>query len=242
MIGFFDHYSCFFRPGDGATSNTQRLNVRWLGMIGAQRDALAGKRVLEAGCYNGRWLLAALRAGAHHVVGIELYPELADEARRNLDMLGIPPDRYTIVVGDFFECARGVDAGIDTLLVPGFVDNAVRNVSIFDYFAACPATRMIYDEWIVPDDEAIIKLYQLWHNTIHCVPSAGALAMLARCHSLIRSDDVDYSAILGAATPQEKALFSSKGLHATQDDPIIDYKVGARITCRFTKQAARPAE
>jgi tRNA A58 N-methylase Trm61 len=96
-------------------------------MIGAQAEALAGKRVIEAGCWNGRWLFAALQAGASHVVGTEEMPDWAEQARRNLEALGVPKERYTILVGNFFDHIDKVDFQVDTLLIPGFVGMGLRN-------------------------------------------------------------------------------------------------------------------
>jgi len=47
-----------------------------------------GERVLEIGAGSG-FISACLRAMATHVRSLEIFPELADEARRNLALLGV---------------------------------------------------------------------------------------------------------------------------------------------------------
>jgi len=206
-------------------------------MIGAQSGALAGKRVMEAGCWNGRWLFAALQAGASHVVGTEEMPQWAERARSNLEALGVPKDRYTILTGNFFEHIAKADFEIDTLLVPGFVGMGLRNFSVFDHFRESRATCMIFDDWVFPGADPIVQLRRSG-EILHAVPSSAAIELYAATHSLARLD-FDYAAVLGPPSEAERALFAVQGLGALPIDPIIDYKLGARITVRFTKALAR---
>jgi hypothetical protein len=236
MSGFFDSYPCFTQ-GDEVVSNPQRLNLRWSGMIGAQQEALAGKRVMEAGCMDGRWLFAALQAGASHAVGIEESPEWAERASRNLEGLGVPADRYTILSGNFFDHAAKCDYEADTLFVVGFIGMGLRNFAIFDQFRYSSATCMIFDDWVFPGTDPIVRLYPSG-AILHTVPSSAALDLFAPSNSLARVD-FDYAAVLGLPSDMERSLFDSRRWEAMTLDPIIDYKVGARITARFTKNAFR---
>ena len=88
-------------------STPERLNLRWHGLIDAQRDVIQGRRVLEAGCWNGRWLYAAYRAGAISVVGTESDREQARLASSALTDLGVPMHQFKIFNDDFYSLARG---------------------------------------------------------------------------------------------------------------------------------------
>ena len=59
----------------------------------------AGDVVYEPGPGDGRVLIAAVRAGAEKAVGVELDPEMAEEARARVKDAGLA-DRVTIVEGD----------------------------------------------------------------------------------------------------------------------------------------------
>ena len=48
-------------------------------------EAFSGRRVLDAGCAYGGFLVAAREAGARRVVGLDINPELIDLARLQLD-------------------------------------------------------------------------------------------------------------------------------------------------------------
>jgi len=67
---FFDRF-----PRLRTTSTTdvrgERLEYRYRALIERNGELIRGKRVLDLGSHDGRWMLAALDAGARHVVGIE---------------------------------------------------------------------------------------------------------------------------------------------------------------------------
>ena len=54
---------------------------------------LRGRRVVDAGCGSGRYMLHALRRGAAHVVGADLSPEMLERARAELgdDRVAVTP-------------------------------------------------------------------------------------------------------------------------------------------------------
>ena len=53
---------------------------------------LNNKRVLDAGCGTGRWLLKAAAAGAAKVVGLDFSPRMLAQARQNLELLYAEPN------------------------------------------------------------------------------------------------------------------------------------------------------
>jgi hypothetical protein len=214
-------------------SDMRRLNLRWHGIIRAQQDLIGGRHVVEAGCWDGRWLFAALSAGARHVTGTEKFPEIADAARRNLRSLGISADRYTILTGDFFEVAGEIADDIETLLILGFIGMGLPNFAIFDFFQDSSATAAVFDDWVIKSERAFIELWDA-DSILHTIPSDGAITLLGS-RLAPRRADFDYSDITDKPSDAGLSLFQSKGLASLADDPIIDYKLGARMTARFTK-------
>lgn len=78
------------------------------------RRVLAGfapeKRILNAFSYTGAFAVAALRAGAQHVVNVDSSQPALRQAAHNLEMNGIAPDRYENRCQDVFEALRGFRA------------------------------------------------------------------------------------------------------------------------------------
>jgi hypothetical protein len=99
---FFEHFPRFLE-----TSETgpwlDRLNARYLGLIHANRELIAGARVLDLASHDGRFSFAALQNGAARVVGIEHEPHLVSKANDNMEHHGVDRDRYEFVLGDMFE-------------------------------------------------------------------------------------------------------------------------------------------
>lgn len=60
-------------------------------------------RVLEFPSRDGRWGLAALDAGAAHVVGVEALPRLAAKAARTFADFGVSRELYEFINADIFE-------------------------------------------------------------------------------------------------------------------------------------------
>jgi tRNA (adenine57-N1/adenine58-N1)-methyltransferase len=85
-----------------------------LGAILIEADIAPGQRVLEAGVGSGALSMALLRAGAE-VVGYELRPDFADQARANVEaMLGVGA-RYRVEQRDVYEGIE--ERGLDRILL-----------------------------------------------------------------------------------------------------------------------------
>ena len=73
--GFFADYPRFFETSVTDTRG-RRMEYRHAALIAANRERIAGLRVLDLASHDGRWSFAALQAGATRVTGIEARPEL----------------------------------------------------------------------------------------------------------------------------------------------------------------------
>jgi 23S rRNA (cytosine1962-C5)-methyltransferase len=62
-----------------------------------------GKRVLNCFAYTGAFSLYALRGGAAQVTGVDIAPQAAGEAARNLQLNGFDVDVNSFIVADCFE-------------------------------------------------------------------------------------------------------------------------------------------
>jgi 2-polyprenyl-3-methyl-5-hydroxy-6-metoxy-1,4-benzoquinol methylase len=90
--GFFDSYPRFYSTSQtGAKPN--RLNKRHRALIDSNEAIIRGKSVLDIASHDGRWSLAAYRAGACHVVGIEAREHLVKSAQANMREYQVPGDQ-----------------------------------------------------------------------------------------------------------------------------------------------------
>jgi 23S rRNA (cytosine1962-C5)-methyltransferase len=63
----------------------------------------AGKRVLNCFAYTGAFSLYAIRGSATQVTGVDIAPQVAAEAARNLQLNGFDVDAHPYIVADCFE-------------------------------------------------------------------------------------------------------------------------------------------
>ena len=92
-VDFFTEYPRFFQTGRSDLRG-RRMQHRHTALIEANRDAIAGKRVLDLASHDGRWSFAALAAGAHHVTGVEARRNLVESAHQTFGAYGVHRDRY----------------------------------------------------------------------------------------------------------------------------------------------------
>jgi SAM-dependent methyltransferase len=153
---FFDTYSRFVD-----TSETgpwlDRLNARYLALIHANRELLAGARVLDLACHDGRFGFAALQNGAAHVVGIDVKDHLLRTGQEHFASYGITPDRYTFLVGDMFDCLdRG--APYDVVFCFGILYHITEQLELLTRIAELNPRHVIVDTNVSALDGAVIEI------------------------------------------------------------------------------------
>lgn len=155
--GFFDAHPLFLESSTVA-ADRQRLNLRHEAIIAQNRDALEGARVLDIASHDGRWSLAALEAGAIHVIGAEGRPELVAASERNLAAYGVSPDRYRFVQGDLFETLGREPGKVDTVLCLGFLYHTLRYEEFFAVVDRFDPRFLILDTQVALRPEPVIEL------------------------------------------------------------------------------------
>ncbi len=128
--GFFTDYPLFYSNSRVGTK-PPRLAKRHTVLIEQQSDLIAGKRVLDIASHDGRWSFAALKAGASHVTGIELCPELVSTAESTFKQYGIPKTDYRFMTGDFFDVAPKLEGHFDTVFLFGFLYHTLKHAELF---------------------------------------------------------------------------------------------------------------
>ena len=146
--GFFDNFNRFYGTSSTGVSPA-RLNRRYDAIIAPNAATLRGKRVLDIASHDGRWALAALNAGAVHVMGIEARQDLVEHAGANLAHYGIDRSSYRFVCADAFEGVRSAGA-FDVVICAGFYYHTVRHAELFDLMERTGARLIIVDTAVAP--------------------------------------------------------------------------------------------
>jgi SAM-dependent methyltransferase len=155
---FCDRFPRFLETTETIPSRS-RLNARWRAIIGWNMAVLAGRRVLDLGCHDGRWSFAALEAGASHVTGVEARAHLAKKAAENFNYFGVPAGAYDIVTGDAVEALRGMKIGsVDILMCLGFFYHTLEHMRLLLEARRLGAEYLIIDTSISPAKEPIVAL------------------------------------------------------------------------------------
>ena len=150
---FFDDYPRFFTTSK-ASPFQPRLNGRYRAIIEPHIPRLSRARVLDIASHDGRWSLAALKAGAAHVTGIEARQHLVDLANSNLAHYGIDRSRYTFTCGDVFTLLRSAGK-FDVVLCLGFYYHTLRQVELFDLMDRTGADFIVIDTEVTPPGDEI---------------------------------------------------------------------------------------
>jgi SAM-dependent methyltransferase len=215
--GFFDDYPRFAETSKTGPS-LNRINARHRVIIDGHREFFNGARVLDLASHDGRFTLAAIRAGAREVVGIEHDPELIERANDNFRELGVEPETYQFLCRDLFE---GFDdlGRFDVVLCFGILYHVNDHLTLLSNIAAVEPSVVLIDTHVSAHEGAVIELRSPLGvspprpgSGIEGHPSRGALEALTSTLGWTGTY-VDWAA---AAKPD--------------DEGIDDYLSGKRVT------------
>ncbi len=235
---FCDLYPRFLETTETVPSRA-RLNARWRAIIGWNEAILAGRRVVDLGCHDGRWSFAALKAGAAHVIGIEARAHLVRKAEQNFSHYGVSADAYRFVTGEAVEALRGLKAGsVDVVLCLGFFYHTLEHMRLLLEAKRLGAEYVIVDTSISPVPEPIIALaFEAVDDTRNAIDYSGAETGKALIGAPSKSGLL---AMLDYAGYQ--ADFFDWRDNAVDDwSGLPDYAADLRVTVRARLQRAAPA-
>lgn len=173
--GFFDAYPKFFTTSDTAAA-PDRLNQRYRALIQSNAAIIRGKRIVDIASHDGRWSLAANKAGAEYVLGIEARPHLVQVACDNLREYTGPGRAVEFVQGDVFsELDRLPPERFDTVFCFGFLYHTIDHMSLLRKIARLGASHLIIDTWISSRRGCIIEVLDegVDHESQAAVPDPG---------------------------------------------------------------------
>jgi 2-polyprenyl-3-methyl-5-hydroxy-6-metoxy-1,4-benzoquinol methylase len=158
--GFFDSYPRFYSTSSTAAA-PDRLNQRHRALIETNAGIISGRRVLDIASHDGRWSLAAHKAGAEYVLGIEARQHLVDSARDNMREYGVPAGKVEFVRGDVMvELNKLASGRFDTVFCFGFLYHTIDHMPLFRKIARLKPTSVVIDTTISLRLGSVIEVHE----------------------------------------------------------------------------------
>jgi precorrin-6B methylase 2 len=156
--GFFDQCPRFSSTSETASA-PDRLNQRYRALIQSNLELISGRRVLDIASHDGRWSLAAHKAGADYVLGIEARPHLIEAARGNVAEYRVPAGKVEFVEGDIMvELDRLEASRFDTVFCFGFLYHTIDHMALLRKIARLEPSSLVVDTAISTRPESVIEV------------------------------------------------------------------------------------
>lgn len=207
---FFDDYPRFYETSR-TSPHRDRLNMRYEAIFGQQSEVFTGARVLDIASHDGRWSLAALKAGAKEVVGIEGRPELVASAQETFAHYGIARERYRFFASDVFPAVASDDMKFDVVLCLGFLYHTLRYNELMFHIRQMQPRHLIIDTDVIPrkaplvrvrvervarEGNAIADRYSHGDGVLKGVPSLAAVHQLLAAYDFELEELSDWASLL----------------------------------------------
>jgi glycosyltransferase involved in cell wall biosynthesis/SAM-dependent methyltransferase len=107
--------------------------------------SLKGRRVLDLGCNAGFWSLAAIEAGAEHVLGLDARPMHVEQAELVFSARGVDPDRYEFRCADIYDVDLTAEGPFDLVLFLGLLYHVHDPVGLFERLRRWTSELLVVD-------------------------------------------------------------------------------------------------
>jgi 2-polyprenyl-3-methyl-5-hydroxy-6-metoxy-1,4-benzoquinol methylase len=205
---FFERYEGLIkRLPEGSNSATGfvgaiRLRRRYEALVWQNRALFRNARVLDLISLDGFWSVAALDAGAAHVVAVETSRQAAETGATNLAELGVDSGSYRFINSKIFAALEGfAPQQFDVILCKGFVEYC-QSAELFLQLSRLRPKHVILDTRITPGDKPISrfalakKSMKGRKGRITSTPTHELITFLSQ--SDFRCRLVDWQAMIGA--------------------------------------------
>ena len=224
-----------------ALEQRNRMNERYEALFASNKDIFDGARVLDLASHDGRFSMAALKAGAAHVTGVEVRQSLVDKAQETFAFYGQDPETYRFVCGDVFEVLAEEKFDVDVVLCLGYLYHTWRYTELMYRLHHLAPRHLILDTMVIPDTQPTLKLVRepdpedirsaaqdAWSvdRVLVLRPSVPALQILVRNYGFEIESMHDWKGQLAGRLPM----------------PGLDgYATGKRVTLRCRSRDAAAA-
>jgi LPS sulfotransferase NodH/2-polyprenyl-3-methyl-5-hydroxy-6-metoxy-1,4-benzoquinol methylase len=131
------------RQGGLGVFAKKRRRDRYEAIVGRNRALFQNARVLDLQCGGGIWSLAALDAGAAHVVGVDSRKKPIETATETFTKYGVETASYQLVKGKMFAELRSFSPGAFDLIL--CQDSSADLHFLFDQFQRLRPKHVILD-------------------------------------------------------------------------------------------------
>ena len=232
MENFFERFDRFYETSTTGTltvagGRSHRLARRWEAIVARNAAIFADARVLDIASHDGRWSLAALDAGARHVIGVEGRPELVDSARATFAHYKISQERYSFLCSDVMPALTKFEPKqFDLILNLGFFYHTARHYDVFERMYRLGPSAIILDTEVVPGTGPIIRFRMEGHHArSQTIPSTPGLPL-----SIIGSPNHQFIALMCDFFGYELKGIDWHNMGITDWDDINDYEMDNRRT------------
>jgi 23S rRNA U2552 (ribose-2'-O)-methylase RlmE/FtsJ len=234
---FFQFDSAFVT--NGTTGNwIDRLNARYRLIIEPYRYLFNHRRILDLGAHDGRWMHAALSAGATHVTGVEGRIDNAKRCTANLTEIGYSSSCFDVLVENIEGQGTWYSQHYNLALVLGLLYHVASPIELFRRIARTGVDTIVIDTAITNDSSPSLRLVteskmvegngvdDLNHKSVVlvCHPSQTAIEMALR-HFGFSVKKVDLA--IGGIYPTTDSV-ASRTLKLSKENPLQDYEQGLR--------------
>ena len=202
---FFDRYDRLIQTLPEAQNSAtgfvglKRLRRRYDAIIGHNSALFRDARVLDLMSAQGFWTLAALDAGASHVLGLEASARIVETADSTFAELGVQAGSYEFKNAKILSALKAARPGqFDVVLCKGFFEHC-NFTEFFHCLSLLRPKHVILDTKISPGEGAFARFAiagKSWKGRsgkIMSTPSHALIALL--CESEFRWRPVDWQAM-----------------------------------------------
>ena len=153
-------YDRFVKKGaaGGGTARIARFRHHDEGIFARNPQVFKGARVLDIMSSTGFWSLAASKAGAAHVTGIEALPARVEAANTAFGEEGVKADTFRFVRADISSSLRNFEPDtFDTVMSHGFLEQSDPRF-FFQQMSRLRAKFVVLDTAVVKGKGPIVRL------------------------------------------------------------------------------------
>jgi len=178
-----------------------RLNERYNHIIQPQLNHITGKKILDLGAHDGRWMWACLESGAKSVTGFEARKASVEAGKKSISLLYRDhKNSFNFRIGDVFDLISKVKPGAyDTILCLGLFYHILNHERMVALMTSLKPEAIIIDSVLSNSGELVSRFqYEDTSNpdmgfsnnpkTLVGTTSVGALNEFAK----INGYDVEY--------------------------------------------------
>ena len=168
-INSFNHWNYQFELAghktvlfDAGTINRheQRKNYFFRRLVDLLGGSLVGKRVLDLGCNQGFWSLAAIENGCDYVLGIDGRQMHIDQAEFVFDVKQIDKSRYNFCFGNIFDLLSGDLGKFDIVLCLGLLYHISKPMTLLERISAVNTDLLVIDTYLSSMRKSVLEIHK----------------------------------------------------------------------------------